>query len=352
LGEVQPGNAVRNSTGTTGTISYCAPEVLKVDASGRFGNFTVKSDVFSLGMILYFLCFGRLPYRNANAVQEELEDIDLLRAEITDWKGFQDERFERPELPLRLYQLLKRMLAINPADRPTASEVLTMMGYESHQGGLRGRTRSKSPTIGLHNRRIQSLDSPMAPGTPVPEPVKYRGGPNLQGDHGPSTPKVASHAMVVSRSQDGFPPERSSDILSQRISLAQHPPAVINTPLLPAPPTTLSSTIEQRLRLMYHDVMRFNHEYTEMLLFFGRLGLFFAKVASLTKPCWPYMVNLQLGGALVTIAAVDLSLSRQPVSPLSGWRASVVLLVLHFLVLWAASRWGTVCAEIRDEWDW
>lgn len=87
FGEVQPSNAVRKSTGTTGTISYCAPEVLKTDTHGQFGNFTVKSDVFSLGMILYFLCFGRLPYRNANVVQEELEDIDLLRAEIATGKG-------------------------------------------------------------------------------------------------------------------------------------------------------------------------------------------------------------------------------------------------------------------------
>ncbi|KAL2256001.1 hypothetical protein VTK26DRAFT_2360 [Humicola hyalothermophila] len=33
FGEVQPGDAVRKSTGSTGTISYCGPEVLKKDAS-------------------------------------------------------------------------------------------------------------------------------------------------------------------------------------------------------------------------------------------------------------------------------------------------------------------------------
>ena len=71
--------------GSTGTISYCAPEVLQLDASGNYGNFTFKSDIFSMGMILYFMCFGRLPYQSANAIQEELEDIDELRAEISDW---------------------------------------------------------------------------------------------------------------------------------------------------------------------------------------------------------------------------------------------------------------------------
>lgn len=165
FGEVQPENMVRRSTGSTGTISYCAPEVLRRDAAGRYGNFTTKSDIFSLGMILCFMCFGRLPYKNANSVHEELEDIDQLRAEITDWQGFVDERRERPDLPSRLYQLLKKLLALDPAERPSANEVLAAMKSESGIDGVTRSGRSGSPSIG---QRIQSLDSPMAPSTPVP----------------------------------------------------------------------------------------------------------------------------------------------------------------------------------------
>ncbi|KAK4107207.1 kinase-like protein, partial [Canariomyces notabilis] len=167
FGEVQPEHVVRKSTGSTGTISYCAPEVLKKDASGRYGNFTTKSDVFSLGMILYFMCFGRLPYRNANAVNEELEDIDQLRAEITDWKGFEDERRERPELPSKLYQLLKKLLSVNPAERPTAGEVLSAMGGPNLDGVMRA-SGSSSPPVIIRGQRIQNLDSPMPPSSPVP----------------------------------------------------------------------------------------------------------------------------------------------------------------------------------------
>ena len=119
-------------------------------------------------MILYFMCFGRLPYHAANAVQEELEDIDMLRAEITDWKGFQDERRERPDLPPKLYHLLKRLLAIDPNERPSANEVLSAMKNEAVLDSVPRVTRSVSPNIGLPGRRIQNLDSPMAPGTPVP----------------------------------------------------------------------------------------------------------------------------------------------------------------------------------------
>ncbi len=168
FGEVQAENAVRKSTGSTGTISYCAPEVLSRDASGSFGNFTTKSDIFSLGMILYFMCFGRLPYINANSVHEELEDIDQLRAEISDWKGFQDERRVRPDLPPKLYQLLKKLLSVNPAERPTASEVLGAMGADSSLDSMMRGSRNTSPLLGISGQRIQNLDSPLPPGTPIP----------------------------------------------------------------------------------------------------------------------------------------------------------------------------------------
>lgn len=166
FGEVQPENVVRKSTGSTGTISYCAPEVLKQDKSGHYGNFTTKSDIFSLGMILYFMCFGRLPYKSADSsIQEEYEDIDLLRAEISSWSGFQDERRERPELPNQLYSFLKRLLAIDPADRPSAQDIVHALQQEK---GLENPPQSrKGSNSGLGGRIIQSIDSPMPPSTPV-----------------------------------------------------------------------------------------------------------------------------------------------------------------------------------------
>ena len=163
FGEVQPENVVRKSTGSTGTISYCAPEVLKQDKIGRYGNFTTKSDIFSLGMILYFMCFGRLPYKSADSIQEEFEDMDLLRAEISTWSGFQDERKERPELPNQLYDFLKRLLAIDPANRPSANDILHAIRTEK---GLDNPPRTRNGTSSS-GRIIQSIDSPMPPGTPV-----------------------------------------------------------------------------------------------------------------------------------------------------------------------------------------
>jgi serine/threonine protein kinase len=360
FGEVQQENVVRKSTGSTGTISYCAPEVLKKDASGRYGNFTTKSDIFSLGMILYFMCFGHLPYRSANSVQEELEDIDLLRAEITDWKGFQDERRERPDLPPKLYQLLKKLLALNPLERPSANEVLSAMKSESSLDGVTRGARSSSPTMGLSSRRIQNLDSPLPPSTPVPgssffpsslgqwcemqltristDPAKQSKG--LSGsdetvDEHPhrtnsqnslqkhsnagSGPRYrGAHAMTPSRSQDSYTrgasrsPEGNTRRSRHRYGSSHNLNIVpsrqgsptITTPLLMPPPRTLLGEVHHRTVLAGHLVRR----NWDKLGFVVRLAAFLGKMAGLARACWPYAAGWGVGAGLVAVAALDLAL--------------------------------------------
>ncbi|KAH8682597.1 kinase-like domain-containing protein [Xylariales sp. PMI_506] len=395
FGEVQPEHAVRKSTGATGTISYCAPEVLSQDTSGRFGNFTTKSDVFSLGMILYFLCFSRLPYRNANAVQEELEDIDLLRAEITDWKGFQDERRQRPDLPTKLYQLLKKMLAVDPQERPAASEVLALMNHESYStSGLRRDSRSQGSQMGVHEHRIQNLDSPIPPATPIPDPQKQRfksmpaedempppagllstipdqpsssmATPHnsLQKHSNPASPRLRSHAMALSRSHDGIirPPSPERAVKDRRPS----PPA--SPPLLMAPPSTFWGDVRHKAVVAQHQLHQAYLDNSESVIFLVRFALFFLKMASLTRPCWPFMVTLQTGIPLVSLAALDLGLPRMDMRMAGyeggsrtpehvgssrwrwGWTVSGALFMLHFGVLWVVSRWHILCSTGWPQW--
>jgi serine/threonine protein kinase len=340
FGEVQPENAVRKSTGSTGTISYCAPEVLKRDASGRYGNFTTKSDVFSLGMILYFMCFGRLPYVNANSVQEELEDVDQLRAEISHWKGFQDERKARPDLPSKLYHLLTRLLAVNPADRPAASEIMGAMGGEYSLDSMMRGARNTSPLLGLSGQRVQNLDSPMPPSTPVPglHPPPPLSNPSA---HEAKPPDPTKHARVNSTTDEDLPspfsraaPDTStqpstSSLLARRLSPpsstgARHPatshtltlsrnnknnnntntnpsrthsprrtpsrspqrtpnvvgsaisPATITTPLLMAPPMTRTTRVRLNAVLAMYRAARWLRARAAVL----RLALFAGKVLS------------------------------------------------------------------------
>ncbi|KAI0169414.1 kinase-like protein [Hypoxylon sp. FL1284] len=395
FGEVQPGNAVRKSTGSTGTISYCAPEVLKRDEGGRLGNFTTKSDVFSLGMILYFLCFGRLPYVNANTVQEELEDMDLLRAEIADWKGFLEERRERPDLPSKLYQLLKKMLALDPNERPSATEVLNVMNHESYNGGR----STDPPSVALHGRRIQNLDSPIHPSTPVPDPQKHRGnsgtlvvsedgftspgsdvssrtghrsGTNfhnsLQKYEDPSTPRHRPQAMALSRSHDSF--IRSSPERSRTPAAAYpQPPPTVHTPLLMAPPTGPLGRARHRATLVQHRLVHLTRTHNESIMFLFRLVLFLVKMLFLARSCFPFTVSLGVGVPLIGVAGIDLGLPLRrntfmfspegsPRSRASSgisrwkwsWRGSLILLAFHFLALWASSRWSVLCITFNDHW--
>ncbi|CAG8555747.1 4794_t:CDS:2, partial [Cetraspora pellucida] len=62
----------RTSASATGALEIMAPELL----TGRyFLKNTQKSDMWSLGMVLYYLCYSRLPYY-------QIEDVDMLKQEI------------------------------------------------------------------------------------------------------------------------------------------------------------------------------------------------------------------------------------------------------------------------------
>lgn len=165
FGEVQYENTIRKSTGATGTISYCAPEVLRpVSPGGPLGNFTFKSDIFSLGMILHFLCFANLPYHSADVLHEEQENLDELRAEIMAWSGFDDSFRIRADLPGRLYHFLRKLLAISPDDRPTSDEVLTHVRFGSIDHPELKRRASTGPEDLTPGKRITKIDSPATTG--------------------------------------------------------------------------------------------------------------------------------------------------------------------------------------------
>ncbi|RDA83392.1 hypothetical protein CP532_4724 [Ophiocordyceps camponoti-leonardi (nom. inval.)] len=371
FGEVQPENMARKSTGSTGTISYCAPEVLKMDPAGRYGNFTTKSDMFSLGMILYFMCFGRLPYQGANAIQEELEDIEQLRTEIVDWKGFQDERRERPDLPPRLYKLLKRLLALDPAERPSANEVLTAMRSEINFDGI------PSPASSAAGR-VQNLDSPAPPGTPVSDARSDRGwnrfAANVEPGHYWPRPDAEDATPSLERdgvAQSGVSQRRGNSLtpLGHGHVAASRPMSASGEPfsphLLMAPPRTRRAEVRYQLQMAAYRLVTVLGVGGGLLGFFAKLGVFLLKLGSLARPCWPLASNPQVSIPLVVVAALDLGLSSgltvarrgqpQVVAGLppgpSLFPTSLVLLVFHFAVLWLARSWSALCVSAPSE-DW
>ena len=328
FGEVQVENMVRKSTGATGTVSYCAPEVLRRSSTtGELGNFTAKSDIFSLGMILYFICFARLPYRNADYLNEENEDLDQLRDEIINWTGLHEERKLRPDLPEQLYTFLRRLLSLDPDERPTAEDIL--LGIKTGAG--LDEISDTRPNAAAHmfddlsaSSRISPVDSPL-PSTPVRQrsrqtlvrPSKLRLG-SFQQDSG-SPPPVPR--------KDGGTPTSPSDSLILRPSFPS-PTKLTNRPLPPVPPMV-------RLERWRHDYGVF----AERALT-GSILLF--KIVSLNLLCTPVAANPTIVYPLLIMAMLDALVHSRP-------EISLTLVVLHVAVLVAAREKGVLCMRGAED---
>ena len=336
FGEVQVEDMVRKSTGATGTISYCAPEVLRRQPSGIYGNFTRKSDIFSLGMILYFLCFARLPYINADILNEENEDLDQLRDEITTWSGLHEERKLRPDLPEQLYTFLRRLLSLDPEERPTAEAIL--LGIKTNSG-LDRISDSRPRSTGLmfedlrNDSRISPVDSPRA-STPV---RKMSTGFSRSG--GPGQLRLASlhkersqSPRSQSRGQESDYEEAASPGGSLVLSRQYPSPTRHKTPQLTAP-------LAERAVFPRID---FHSQLARRTL---KIFLLLLKIVSVNIRCAPMAGNPIVAYPLLGLAALDLIFNR----PRSG--ISIVLVVLHIAIVLGASRAGVLCMSGMDSWQ-
>ncbi|GAA5795471.1 hypothetical protein HPULCUR_000829 [Helicostylum pulchrum] len=128
-----------NRTGATGTLEFMAPEHVRLDPRGRNTvDYSPKADMWSLGMVLYYLCYSRLPY-------SVIADVDILRNEILSFKDvrFPASRFDiyppnsplykeavqdpslQPDIPNELKLLIRMLLSIDPSKRPSCNEILS-----------------------------------------------------------------------------------------------------------------------------------------------------------------------------------------------------------------------------------
>ncbi|KAF7722076.1 putative serine/threonine-protein kinase iks1 [Apophysomyces ossiformis] len=131
-------------TGATGTLEFMAPEHVLLDEHGRNTvEYTSKADMWSLGMVLYYLCYSTLPYKNVN-------DVDLLREEILAFKEvhFPKSRLEVyasqdpaqmgamlqdknmvTDIPQRIKTLIRALLSTDPSKRPSCQEILSKLHH-------------------------------------------------------------------------------------------------------------------------------------------------------------------------------------------------------------------------------
>ncbi|PGH31817.1 IKS protein kinase [[Emmonsia] crescens] len=365
FGEVQYEHAVRSSTGNTGTISYCAPEVLRrLDPEGPFGNFTFKSDIFSLGMILYFLCFAQLPYRNADIIDEDREDLDQLRAEISQWSGFDDARRIRLDLPEKLYSFLKRLLSVDPDKRPTAEEVLN--GIQAgvagaNTEGRRFHSHRNNGTSAADIRsgpRVLSVDTPPNPsatprgpkspnrnvstnaagfpgGVPALQPTAYQSDGTESAEHETSLPRKrhrsqsADHDLVLRSTRRTSQPQLQQHNNNRNTSDNTSRTRVSPRHLLLPPPNQPNGPSFFTSVNIYRAI--------EKIISFS---LLIAKVLTITQPCSPLAVSPWILYPLLLLAALDFAVKNP-------W-VHVAAFVFHVAVVVFAIRLDVLCVWMPE----
>ncbi|MFQ3583303.1 MAG: protein kinase [Chloracidobacterium sp.] len=106
-----------------GTVTYMSPEQATNDAQA-----TLASDVFSLGIVLYEMTTGRLPF-DGKSYYEVLDAIlHATPSPIRDW---------RPDAPSELVNTISAALAKQPAERPTAKALAERLRRALHSPSKR-----------------------------------------------------------------------------------------------------------------------------------------------------------------------------------------------------------------------
>ena len=345
FGEVQYEYTARKSTGATGTISYCAPEVLRrVSPDGPFGNFTLKSDIFSLGMILHFLCFADLPYRCSDVLHEEREDVEELREEITSWAGFNDHRKLRPELPQKLYAFLKRLLSIDPDHRPTAEEVHNGIrtGGLEEMPDLR-RRNSASPEELTPGRRITRLDSPAPSRSPDENASRTAGGPRVP----PPQLRLRRPSRESSHLHNSSSADESGDLNGEPSSgdHSHSSGALVRSRV--SSPVAASSHEHARIPLLLPQPHNLEHKLKAIegppyLVQVLRIFIFTVKLLSLLQPCAYRGIRPSSLYPLIALAILEFAVVS-PSQPTFVATSSV-----HVAALWYLSRKDLLCST--SEW--
>ncbi len=119
LGIARLAGATEAETGLTqpgmmlGTVHYLAPEVITGDVP------TPASDIYALGGVLFLMLTGRTPFTGSDTVSALGQHVHAPIPSL---------RQLRPDIPPGLERLCQRMLAKNPAERPSAEQVVAALG--------------------------------------------------------------------------------------------------------------------------------------------------------------------------------------------------------------------------------
>src|SRR6266496_3892103 len=127
--------AEQTQAGFIGTPAFASPEQFAENGKSRIDT---RSDIYSLGVTLWFLLCGRTPF-----VGRTLEEVAARQAEELPL-----EQLKNAHVPARVIALLQSMLAVDPAKRPqTARELLATINRCYTKFSTEARLRRKRSIV-------------------------------------------------------------------------------------------------------------------------------------------------------------------------------------------------------------
>ncbi|KAH6602821.1 hypothetical protein BASA61_000722 [Batrachochytrium salamandrivorans] len=100
-------------------ISDAMERAVAKNISGQYlSNHSTKADIWSLGVVLYYLCYSSVPY-------SQVDDVDQLKDDILNFRLVQfPESGNR--VPEDIKELIRRLMQSNPDSRPTVEDILNI----------------------------------------------------------------------------------------------------------------------------------------------------------------------------------------------------------------------------------